>query len=130
MVTLAKQIIAAMPERIKLSPSRSDDSGIVRDRSSSYGSFSSTSTTPPCMEESGLTSHLTEGFGAFDEYRYPDYGTPASSLSPESSCLQSPLSFTLDSPPPTMSDFKEYFNAPSTFMEKDFSQLTLSGKLW
>ncbi|XP_064641860.1 calmodulin-binding transcription activator 2-like isoform X4 [Lineus longissimus] len=118
MITLAKQIIAAMPERIKLSPSRSDDSGIVRDRSNSYGSFSSTSTTPPCMEG--------EGFGAFDEYRYPDYGTPASSLSPESSCLQSPLSFTLDSPPPTMSDFKEYFNAPSTFMEKDFSQLTLS----
>jgi hypothetical protein len=59
-------------------------------------------------------------------FRYPDLGTPASSLSPASSCLQSPYSFSLDSPPPTAADFTEYFNAPTFYMEKDFSQLTLS----
>ena len=64
-------------------------------------------------------------------YRYPDLGvgTPASSLSPASSCLQSPYSFTIDSPTPTTEEFFAYFNAPSTYMEKDFSQLTLSGTL-
>ena len=60
--------------------------------------------------------------------RYPDLGTPASSLSPASTCLQSPYSFTLDSPPPTTEEFTEYFNAPAFYMEKDFSQLTLSGE--
>ncbi|XP_074653866.1 calmodulin-binding transcription activator 2-like [Tubulanus polymorphus] len=130
MVTLAKQIIAAMPERIKLSPSRSDDSGIVRDRSSSYGSLVSNCeiSQSVCTDESAMSAPLGGADSlAFDEYRYSaDIGTPASSLSPDSSCLQSPLSFLLDSPPPTMSEFQEYFNAPSTYMEKDFSQLTLS----
>lgn len=68
-------------------------------------------------------------------FRYPDVysdlGTPASSLSPDSTCLHSPYSpytFHMDSPPPTAAEFIEYFNAPATYMEKDFSQLTLSGK--
>ena len=64
---------------------------------------------------------------------YSDLGTPASSLSPDSTCLHSPYSpysFHLDSPPPTKAEFIEYFNAPATFMEKDFSQLTLSGIYW
>jgi len=53
----------------------------------------------------------------------------SSTLSPKttSSCVLSPYNFDLDSPPPTAEDFNEFFNAPATYMEKDFSQLTLSG---
>ena len=64
-------------------------------------------------------------------FRYYDAGTPNSSLSPaSSSCLQSPCSFTLDSPspPPTTADFCEFFQASSSLFEKDFSNLTLSGE--
>lgn len=64
--------------------------------------------------------------------RYYDAGTPGSSLSPaSSSCLQSPCSFTLDSPspPPTTADFCEFLQASGTVFEKDFSNLTLSGNL-
>ncbi|XP_048728854.1 calmodulin-binding transcription activator 1-like isoform X3 [Ostrea edulis] len=131
MVTLAKQIIAAMPERIKLSPSR-DDGEPERERCGSYSSLQSQSSlhTSSYEEDSGISTPMGDAF-AFDEYRYPDLGTPASSLSPDSTCMPSPYSpysFTLDSPPPTTEDFTEYFNAPTTFMEKDFSQLTLSDK--
>jgi calmodulin-binding transcription activator len=49
-----------------------------------------------------------------------------------SSCLQSPSSFTLDSPspPPTTADFCEFFQASGHLFEKDFSNLTLSGNLF
>ncbi|KAK3104396.1 hypothetical protein FSP39_001118 [Pinctada imbricata] len=131
MVTLAKQIIAAIPERIKYSPSRGDDFiDTTRERSSSYSSIPSQPSPHASSygEDSGISTPMGDSF-AFEEYRYPDINTPASSMSPESTCLPSPYSpysFTLDSPPPTTAEFTEYFNAPATYMEKDFSQLTLS----
>ncbi|XP_076087484.1 calmodulin-binding transcription activator 2-like isoform X1 [Mytilus galloprovincialis] len=133
MVNLAQQIIAAMPMRIKLSPSRVDDTAefAARERSSSYSSIPSQPSPHASSyeEDSGISTPMGDGF-AFDEYRYSDLGTPASSLnSPESTCIPSPYSpydFKLDSPPPTTEEFTEYFNAPATFMEKDFSLLTLS----
>ncbi|CAL1535520.1 unnamed protein product, partial [Lymnaea stagnalis] len=133
MVTLANQIIAAIPERIKLSPPKGDDvddASSGRGRSESHSSLPSQGSPRPSSfgDDSGISTPMTDSL-AFEEYRYPEFGTPASSLSPDSTCLPSPYSpysFTLDSPPPTTAEFTEYFNAPTTYMEKDFSQLTLS----
>ncbi|CAH1773474.1 unnamed protein product, partial [Owenia fusiformis] len=140
--TLAKQIIAAMPERIKLSPNASDTAeeemqvdqptirNEYRERSSSHSSFGSISSemTNPYAEDSGICTPLGEctQYSFEDNYRYPNLDTPASSLSPESSSMQSPYHWSIDSPPPTAQEFLEYFNAPTFYMEKDFSQLTLS----
>ncbi|XP_067127660.1 calmodulin-binding transcription activator 2 isoform X2 [Centruroides vittatus] len=134
-LTLAEQIIAAMPDHIKAttvanSNEISDTNGDLKDDISH--SFLSQDPEMCSVEGSPPSLTLLNGNSIFEfsdqNYRYCDVGTPSSSLSPASSCLQSPGSFTLESPspPPTTADFCEFFQASGKMMETDFSKLTLS----
>lgn len=121
-LTLAEQFLAAMPDRIKhveemhweecsCDASQSDDLGI---------------------ESMGDDLELAD----LEAYSYRDVYTPASSVSPVSSCLHSPRSMTSPSPRPfsselqssppcTTADLQEFLQA-SIKCERDLSNLTLS----
>ncbi|KAK4875873.1 hypothetical protein RN001_012295 [Aquatica leii] len=110
-LTLAEQIIAAMPDRIK---NESDE--MMLDHSPGPPETLQSNDTltdvfmEPLLDQSASTFESSEYNFEFSDhnYRYYDVSTPCSSLSPaSSSCLQSPCSFTLDSPspPPTTADF-------------------------
>ncbi|KAF8794629.1 Calmodulin-binding transcription activator 1 like protein [Argiope bruennichi] len=137
-LTLAEHIIAAMPDRIKASANTDPEDVHFRsseDFTESENRSLSSGQNPPDLEMCSVDDSppplLNEEFNFDHSYRYCETNTPVSSLSPaSSSCLQSPGSFTLDSPspPPTTADFCEFFQASGKIMEKDFSKLTLSDR--
>uniref|UniRef100_A0A6B2E5P1 Putative calmodulin-binding transcription activator isoform f n=1 Tax=Phlebotomus kandelakii TaxID=1109342 RepID=A0A6B2E5P1_9DIPT len=143
-LTLAEQIIAAIPERIK---NESDEmmsigsplSESLSVETPSMGVLGDNLIDP--LLDSLPNSHYDQEFNfefSDHNYRYHDVGTPCSSLSPASSGpLPSPASYSIPpdplvntpSPPPTTQDFTEFLQAsnatPKPF-EADFSNLTLT----
>ncbi|KAK2710391.1 calmodulin-binding transcription activator 1-like isoform X2 [Artemia franciscana] len=137
-LTLAEQIIAAIPDRIKMEmDDMSNDSGYGLSvenpmSNSNEGCSTRSESTIESMNDSALFDPLDYTFEFSDHsYRYCDPGTPNSSLSPgSSSCLQSPCSYSMGSPspPPTTADFTEFFQASNSIFINDFSNLTLSDR--
>ncbi|XP_062553575.1 uncharacterized protein LOC134218497 isoform X5 [Armigeres subalbatus] len=142
-LTLAEQIIAAMPERIKNESEEIMSQGspmpeTLSEDSSGMGILSD-SFMEPLLDP--LSSSQLEEFNfeySDHNYRYHDVGTPCSSLSPASSGpLQSPASYSIPqdqpvsspSPPPTTQDFTEFLQSTnSNPFEKDFSNLKLTDR--
>ncbi|XP_059615382.1 calmodulin-binding transcription activator 1 isoform X2 [Phlebotomus argentipes] len=143
-LTLAEQIIAAIPERIK---NESDEmmsigsplSESLSVETPSMGVLGDNLIDP--LLDSLPNSHYDQEFNfefSDHNYRYHDVGTPCSSLSPASSGpLPSPASYSIPpdplvntpSPPPTTQDFTEFLQASSATpkpFEADFSNLTLT----
>ncbi|XP_037035422.1 calmodulin-binding transcription activator 1 isoform X4 [Bradysia coprophila] len=147
-LTLAEQIIAAMPERIKNESVEMMSLGSPISESLNVDTPSISVLNDTFMEpllDSLPSSNFDQEFNSefnfeFSDhnYRYHDVGTPCSSLSPASSGpLQSPASYSVQpdppmsspSPPPTTEDFTEFLQASSAMLkpfEADFSNLTLS----
>uniref|UniRef100_A0A336LJG5 CSON009145 protein n=1 Tax=Culicoides sonorensis TaxID=179676 RepID=A0A336LJG5_CULSO len=141
-LTLAEQIIAAMPDRIK-----NESEEVMSLGSPLPDTLSSDVSTMGMLGDSFIEPLLDTQFDqefnfefSDHNYRYHDVGTPCSSLSPASSGpLQSPASYSVPpdppmcspSPPPTTQDFTEFLQAsnstPKPF-EADFSNLTLTDK--
>uniref|UniRef100_A0A8D8YD88 Calmodulin-binding transcription activator 1 n=1 Tax=Cacopsylla melanoneura TaxID=428564 RepID=A0A8D8YD88_9HEMI len=127
-LTLAEQIIAAIPDRIK-NESEDDPMECLSIESPLLLDDPPPSSASSCFDNSEFNFELAD-----QNYRYYDVATPSSSLSPaSSSCLPSPCpSFpNMASPPPTTADFCEFFHASlssSGFFEKEFSNLTLSDR--
>ncbi|XP_029726641.1 uncharacterized protein LOC109414816 isoform X3 [Aedes albopictus] len=142
-LTLAEQIIAAMPERIKNESEEIMSQGSPMPETLSEDSSGMGILTDSFMEPllDPLSSSQLEEFNfeySDHNYRYHDVGTPCSSLSPASSGpLQSPASYSIPqdqpvgspSPPPTTQDFTEFLQTTnSNPFEKDFSNLKLTDR--
>lgn len=146
-LTLAEQIIAAMPERIKNESVEMMSLGSPISESLNVDTPSISVLNDTFMEpllDSLPNNNFDQEFNfefSDHNYRYHDVGTPCSSLSPASSGpLQSPASYSVPpdppmsspSPPPTTEDFTEFLQASSAMLkpfEADFSNLTLTGKM-
>ncbi|KAF6209219.1 hypothetical protein GE061_014964 [Apolygus lucorum] len=128
-LTLAEQIIAAMPDRIK-NESEGEMMMLGSDDMEVMSLESPLLLDEPPSSSSSCCFDTHSEFNFDNNYRYYDVGTPCSSLSP-GSCLPSPP-FPLHrspSPPPTTADFCEFLHASnSLYFEKDFSNLTLSDR--
>ena len=147
-LTLAEQFIAAMPERIK---NESDEPMLIC--GSPGPSFDCAASQSDDLGVESMCDDLDFDFN-FEESTnyassaYRDNFTPNSSLSPSSSCLHSPASYTFESPSPsfhnvlgvgpsrsvsmdaasppcTTADLQEFLQA-SLKCERDLSNLTLS----
>lgn len=140
-LSLAEQIIAAMPDKIK---NESDEMMLldspVTDTLSmdapGMGSFND-SFMEPLLDSDGSFGHKFTFEFSDHNYRYNEVSTPCSSLSPDSTGpLQSPSSISIPndppSPTPTTQDFSEFLQASSFAskpFETDFSKLTLTGEI-
>ncbi|BES97069.1 calmodulin-Hypothetical protein transcription activator [Nesidiocoris tenuis] len=128
-LTLAEQIIAAMPDRIK-NKSQGEMMMLSSDDMEVMSMESPLLLDEPPSSSSSCCFDTNSEFNFDNSYRYYEVGTPCSSLSP-GSCLPSPP-FPMNrspSPQPTTADFCEFLHASnSVYFEKDFSNLTLSDR--